>query len=456
MKRSRKVLLTVFTLIILAVVGVFAWFFLHVFEGERPRVKVAPLPEYLSEARRFTLEAEDEKGGLRSLRVSIAQAGREITVVEKTFPYKGLFNSNGVHRHEAAFELDPLSLNLAQGRADLKVELFDHSRRGGGDGNRTLLTHSLTVDTMPPAIRALTRLHYVNQGGSCLVVYQTSSDTEKSGVLVDRMLFPGFASGGGEASRTRICYFAVPHDTDEKSPILLWAQDRAGNETRTSFYHRIRTKRFRRDRMNITDAFLDRILPYFSFFPMADRETPAEKYLAVNNELRRQNHQTLQEIQDRSVPNRLWEGPWMRLPNAATMAHFADHRVYYYHGEPIDEKDHMGIDLASLANSPVPAANHGRVVLARRLGIYGQTVVLDHGQCLMSLYGHLSSIQVSEGQEVKRGDLLGTTGSTGLAGGDHLHFSVLVNGVPVNPIEWWDPHWIQDNVSKKLAILAEP
>jgi len=456
MKRSRKVLVTLFTVIVLAVVGVFAWFFLHVFEGEPPEVTLEPLPEYLSEGSRFTLEAGDEKGGLRSLRVSIVQAGRETTVVEKTFPYQGLFNSDGVHRHEAAFEIDPLVLNLAQGRAELEVELFDHSRRGGGDGNRTLFTHNLTVDTIPPAIRALTRLHYINQGGSCLVVYQTSSDTEKSGVLVDRTLFPGFPSSGENASGSHICYFAVPHDMDPKSPVLLWAQDRAGNETRTPFYHRIRSKRFRQDRMNITDGFLDRILPYFSFFPLAGKETPAEKYIAVNNELRRQNHLTLEEIQDRSVPNRLWEGPWMRLPNAATMARFADHRVYYHHGEPIDEKDHLGIDLASLANSPVPAANHGRVVLAERLGIYGKTVVLDHGQRLMSLYGHLSSIQVSEGQEVKRGELLGTTGSTGLAGGDHLHFGVLVNGVPVNPIEWWDPHWIQDNISKKLAILGKP
>ncbi|MCF8063046.1 MAG: M23 family metallopeptidase [Deltaproteobacteria bacterium] len=456
MKRSRKVLLTLITVIILAVVGVFAWFFLHVFEGERPEVIVEPLPEFLSKGHRFTLEAEDAKGGLRSLRVSIDQAGREVTVVEKTFPYKGLFNSNGVHRHEVAFEIDPLSLNLAQGRAELKVEVFDHSRRGGGDGNRSLLTHSLTVDTMAPAIRALTRLHYINQGGSCLAVYQTSSDTEKSGVLVGGRLFPGFPSDDKDASGRYTCYFAVPHDMDADPPILLWAEDRAGNQTRTSFYHRIRSKRFRKDRMNITDGFLDRILPYFSFFPFSGRKTPIEKYLAINNELRRQNHQALETLQAESGPKRLWDGPWMRLPNAATMARFADHRVYYYQGEPVDEKDHMGIDLASLANSQVPAANRGRVLLAERLGIYGQAVVLDHGQRLMSLYGHLSSIQVSEGQEVKRGEMLGTTGSTGLAGGDHLHFAVLVNGVPVNPIEWWDPHWIEDNISKKLSILAEP
>jgi murein DD-endopeptidase MepM/ murein hydrolase activator NlpD len=137
------------------------------------------------------------------------------------------------------------------------------------------------------------------------------------------------------------------------------------------------------------------------------------------------------------------------------MAQFADHRTYYYKGNKVDEKDHLGVDLASLANSPVPAANHGRVLFAGELGIYGKAVVLDHGQGLTSLYGHLSSIRVSKGQDVQKGDILGATGSTGLAGGDHLHFSILVNGVFVNPIEWWDGHWIRDNIQKKMALLSD-
>ncbi len=455
MKRSRKALLILFTLVMLAVTGVFTWFILHVFEGEQPEVRIHPLPEFLAGEQRFVLEAEDAKGGLRSLRVRIRQSGREVLVLEKAFPYQGLFNCDGVHRHQETFEIDPAAVNLSQGRAELEAEVFDHSRRGGGDGNRTLLGHNLIVDTMAPSIRALSRLHYVNQGGTCLVFYQASSDTVKSGVLVNRLLFPGYPAGKG-APGTHLCFFAVPHDMDPQSPIRLWAEDRAGNQARAAFYHRVRAKRFREDRMNITDGFLGRVLPYFSFAPLPKEGTPVEQYLWVNNELRRRNHETLEGLQDRSAPGRLWEGPWIRLPNAATMAHYADHRVYYHQGEPIDEKDHMGVDLASLANSPVPAANHGRVVYAERLGIYGKTVVLDHGQRVMSLYGHLSSIQVSRGQEVRQGEVIGTTGATGLAGGDHLHFSVMVNGVPVNPIEWWDPHWIEDNITKKQSILDEP
>ncbi|WP_239027828.1 M23 family metallopeptidase [Geomonas subterranea] len=98
----------------------------------------------------------------------------------------------------------------------------------------------------------------------------------------------------------------------------------------------------------------------------------------------------------------------------------------------------------------MPAANRGRVVWADDLGIYGQCVIIDHGLGLQTLYGHLSRIAVKEGEEVRKGDIIGDTGDTGLAGGDHLHFGVMISGQEVNPIEWWDPTWIRNNVTGKL------
>ena len=153
--------------------------------------------------------------------------------------------------------------------------------------------------------------------------------------------------------------------------------------------------------------------------------------------------------------NRLWEGNWLRLHNAANTARFGDQRLYYYNGKQIDKQTHMGVDLASLAHSEVPAANNGQVIFAGRNGIYGETVVLDHGQGLATVYAHLSQISVEAGQSIVKGDVIGLTGQSGLAGGDHLHFGVLVNGFFVNPIEWWDFHWIEDNILKKLAFIKE-
>jgi murein DD-endopeptidase MepM/ murein hydrolase activator NlpD len=161
-------------------------------------------------------------------------------------------------------------------------------------------------------------------------------------------------------------------------------------------------------------------------------------------------------LREKTTPEKLWEGEtWLRQKNAVTMANFTDRRVYYYQGEKVDEQAHLGVDLASQANAPVQAANNGRVIFAERNGIYGLTVVLDHGQGLSSLYGHLSTISVESGQEVKKGDIIGYTGRTGLAGGDHLHFGIMVSGIPVNPREWLYGHWIEDNITKKLDLLKE-
>jgi murein DD-endopeptidase MepM/ murein hydrolase activator NlpD len=104
----------------------------------------------------------------------------------------------------------------------------------------------------------------------------------------------------------------------------------------------------------------------------------------------------------------------------------------------------------------VRAANRGRVVHAGWLGIYGNCVILDHGMGLQSLYAHLSSIGVQTGQMVELEDELGRSGATGLAGGDHLHFTMLLSGNAVTPIDWWSPQWVQDRVVRKLVDAGAP
>jgi murein DD-endopeptidase MepM/ murein hydrolase activator NlpD len=151
----------------------------------------------------------------------------------------------------------------------------------------------------------------------------------------------------------------------------------------------------------------------------------------------------------------LWEGQFIRLENAAPKGSFAQFRNYYYHGKVVDQQTHLGVDLSSLPHSSVPAANRGKVVYADDLGIYGQCIIIDHGLGLQTLYGHLSRIGVKVGDDVQKGQIIASTGDTGLAGGDHLHFGVLVSGEQVNPIEWWDPSWINNNVTSKLQTARE-
>lgn len=439
---------------LLLVLGVLTWFLFTIFEGEKPQVTVEPLPEFLSGSKKFSLTARDLKRGLKVIKVSANQEGREISVLEKKFPFAGLFNREGIHKFNTEFSIDPAKLNLAQGRVDLQVRVWDYSRRRGGDGNLSLVEHKMMVDTIPPAIRAISRMHYVNIGGTGLVVYQTSSDSVESGLFVNDFFFPGFEVQDSKEGY-HVCYFAVPHNMKANPEVHLWAKDRAGNDSTAGFYCKIRRKRFRTERLNVTDRFLKRILPYFSFYSLSTADTNIQKFLKINRDLRQDNASVFYDLKTKTNPLRLWDGTWLRLKNAATMARFADRRLYHYKGKKIDEQVHMGVDLASLANSKVQAANNGHVIFADRLGIYGLTVVLDHGQGLASVYSHLSKINVEVNQEVAKGEVIGLTGQTGLAGGDHLHFGVMVSGVFVNPIEWWDGHWIQDNVTRKLALLKK-
>ncbi len=439
--------------LLLLVFGFFGWFITSIFEGEKPEITLQPLPQFLSGNTKFTLTVSDMKRGLKTLKVAMSQGGREIDILEKKFPFKGLLNREGLHVFDTEFSIDLSELNLAQGRVDLLVRVWDYSRRRGGDGNLSLLQHKIVVDTIPPAIRAMNRLHYVNVGGTGLVVYQTSSDTIESGLFVNDIFFPGFLNNENPQEGVHVCYFAIPYKFKSRPDIQLWAKDKAGNISRTGFYCHIRKKPFRIERVNITDSFLTHILPYFSSYSFDPGTSNINKFLKINRDLRKENNSSFFNLRTKTSPKQLWNGTWVRLKNAANMARFADHRLYYYKGKKIDEQTHMGVDLASLANSNVQAANNGRVIFSDHLGIYGLTVIIDHGQGLASVYSHLSKTDVELDQEVMKGEVIGLTGQTGLAGGDHLHFGVMVNGIFVNPIEWWDPHWIQDNVTGKLALL---
>ncbi len=446
-RRRFKITLVVLAVVLLAAAGL--WFTRTTFEGEKPVVKVEGVPQYLAGEQDLTLEVRDDKRGLRRVQVTLVQGGREVDVFQQEFPFEGFLNRQGARQFRHSVSLDPAAMNLAQGEVDLFVRAWDYSRRNGGDGNLTVFQSKMVVDTIPPALRAVSRLHYVNRGGAGMVVYQTSSDAVESGVMVDEYTFYGFPVGEGY----HVCYFGVPPDVDTYPEVYLWSRDRAGNRSDARFNHRIRRRRFREERINISERFLKKILPYFSAELKNVTASDIDKFLKINRDLREQNARQLYLLRRNTAAERLWSGPWLRMKNAATMARFGDRRHYYYAGKKIDEQRHLGVDLASLAHSEVQAANHGRVIFTGRLGIYGLSVVIDHGQGVASAYAHLSQILVKPGDEVKKGDLVGITGQTGLAGGDHLHFAVLVGGVPVNPVEWWDPHWIEDNIEKKLALL---
>ena len=455
MEKARKTggnwLLRLTALIGLAVAAVIIWWVALRLEGEPPTVQWdVKSPLYLGKSAELPLAVSDPKSGLRRLHVVLAKDGKDTVLADIEFPASGVLGLEKTRQETARIKIDPAAMGLADGKALLKIALWDHSWRNWWHGNLTDLQTEVVIDTRPPVIENLTPQNYVNQGGAGLAIYRSSEPCPTSGVRAGGHFFPGFSGYYADKS-IHIAFFGLSHQHGAGTEIALEAQDAAGNGSRTRWPYHFRKKVFKKDALPVSDGFINQILPQFNaVLPAKAYASLKDKFLFINRDLRQANYEQIVAATRKTENAVLWKGPFMRLPNSAPRAGFADHRTYLYEGKEIDQQDHLGVDLASLARSPVPAANSGLVVFTGFIGIYGQTVIIDHGFGLFSMYSHLSQIAVKEGERVAKETLLGHTGSTGLAAGDHLHFSVLVHHLFVEPIEWWDSHWIQDNVILKL------
>lgn len=319
----------------------------------------------------------------------------------------------------------------------------------------TTVTRDLEVRLDPPRAGVVSLHHFINHGGAEFVIFRATPADVSAGVRVANVSFPAFpgTAVGIKDPAARIALFALGHDQDLNTPISIFARDPAGNEATSQVERRQFAKPFAKSRIEIDDSFLQRVVPTIAQnTPGAGIDTSdlLKGFLTINNDLRRKNNEAIAALAAKTRPEMLWREAFSQLSNTAVESRFADYRTYFYQGKEIDKQVHLGFDLASLQQASVPAANRGTVVFANYLGIYGNCVVIDHGLGVQSLYAHLSTMNVKEGDAVEKGQEIGRTGSTGLAGGDHLHYTMLVNGVAVNPVEWWDPHWIEDRVFRKI------
>ena len=341
--------------------------------------------------------------------------------------------------------------DLKEGSATLIVTATNNSWGRFFRGGQSQLIKDLPVRFVPPRAEVLTAQHYINQGGCDMALFKVSQGTVESGVQVGNYFFPSWPVKDSDPS-TRMCIFAYPYDLDPATPARVVARDDAGNQTLVNFNYKVFPKKFKSDTINVTDDFMQRVVPpIMSQTPeLSDRGDLLKNFLLINGPLRRMDAQQLVAFSQKTAPHLTWTEPFVQLGNSKVEASFADYRTYLYNGQVVDHETHLGFDLAVVQHTPVLAANDGRVIYVGFLGIYGNVVVIDHGCGLQSLYAHLSSYEVKEGEEVKHGQVIAHSGQTGLAAGDHLHFTMLLDGIPVNPVEWWDPHWIHDRIEAKL------
>lgn len=425
-------------LLLLLVVGcLIAAAFTYFRDTSAPLAQLTPGDGPVSHKTPLVLRLTDEGSGLKTLQVEAVQGDKRLTLLSQDFPPQ---------TKEVQIDLKLADKKLKEGELVIEVTSGDQSIYHLGKGNLSTSQFNLTYDSRAPIISVLSRTHNFRHGGAGLVRYRLNEEVEASGLQVGEHFFPGFIQENGDY----IVLGAWPWDLPEKEFIpRVLARDLAGNERQAGIYFHTIERKFRKRKINIPDSFLQQKAPEFEVLTPGLTD-PLDIFLKVNGDIRAENRQKITELARKTSPVPIWEGAFKQQPGAATLAKFADERDYFYNRKKVDHATHLGYDLASVARAEVIAANAGEVVYADYLGIYGQCVVIDHGLGLQTLYAHMSQLDVTVGDQISRGQPLGRTGATGMAGGDHLHFGVFISGVPVQPLEWWDRSWLKNNISSKL------
>ena len=402
----------------------------------------------------FEVTVSDKGTGLAKVRISLLDAYGESVLVEKEY-------KKGTKSDVISVSINPEKLGIKSGTSELLIEATDRFMNGLLPGKKAVFSERVTLDFIPPRIQELSPILYIRHGGAGVVIYKVSEDTVSTGVEVKDLFFEGYP-GHFEDPSIYLAFLAYPYNADRGEKIEILATDAAGNEAREPVYYRLVGASYVKDEIGLSEWFLrNKVLPLFTkvygYSPVGDDGKPdlLTAFLKINSEMRKENDNRVYEVGRQSGEKILWKGKFNQLRNSKVAATFADQREYLLDGNVVDNQYHLGYDLSVTKKYPVSAANSGVVVFAEHLGIYGNTVIVDHGMGIMSLYSHLSSMNVNVGDSVGKKDIVGRTGTTGLAVGDHLHFGVYVQGVPVRPLEWWDAKWIKDNISYKVNYVKK-
>ncbi|MFY8120951.1 MAG: M23 family metallopeptidase [Burkholderiaceae bacterium] len=428
--------------IVASALGAAGWFVGPRLESIAPQVAITPEGEAAGQTP-LQVQVSDGGTGLRSVTVTLSQGGTEhkIAADELVQPL-----------HEKTYTVALAKVpGIKEGPAVLKVAARDAAL---WRGNQTVVERRLTLDLTPPTLQLVADDRYVNFGGVGVLVYKTSADTVRTGVQFGTRFFPGFAGQVRGHPDHWLVLFAHAYDVPTDARPKLVAADAAGNSRELAVRYELKNVKYRKSTLPLSERFVrDKVAPLLADATLR-QGAPRDVFVAVNQGLRKDNEEKIAALTRQAAPPMLWRSAFVQLSNSKVEANFADERTYTWNGEPIDTAYHLGYDLSVTKAYPVEAANAGTVVFAGDLGIYGGTVIIDHGLGLFTLYSHLSAIEVQVGATLAKKQILGKTGQTGLAAGDHLHYGVYLSGVAVLPVEWWDAQWLEDNLAPKLEGRA--
>ncbi len=393
----------------------------------------------LGQATPVTVQVHDPRG-VRKITAMVEQNGASYAVGATTQTSKAT-DSNWTFT--AGVKAAP---QLKDGAAKLIVEATSNDLLG----NKARVERDVTVVTRPPSLSVDSDQHYLYLGMADLVTFDVSGGWTSAGVRVGDQTYRSWPMPGGKPGRFSLFAFAwnMPPGT---APVV-YASVGAGNDVTSPMVFQFPKKEqphYTTHDLQVSDAFMQKVVNELDPNGSGD---PVARFVKINSEMRRANNKTLSDLRFKTAEKFLWSQPFARQTHSQAEATFADLRNYIYHGKKIDQQVHLGYDLAVTQHVGVEASNDGQIVYAAPLGIYGNCVVVDHGYGLQTIYGHMSQIDVHVGDMVKRGQVMGRSGMTGMAGGDHIHFAMQLDGVQIDPKEWWDPHWIHDHIARRVDL----
>jgi murein DD-endopeptidase MepM/ murein hydrolase activator NlpD len=404
-----------------------------------PVVDLPPAVTALGQATPITVHARDPRG-IRRLQAFVEQNGARYQVSEMAQLSK---STDSTWDFTAGIKTTP---QLKEGKAKLIVEATSNDLlRKTGRAER-----EVTIVTQPPSLSVESEQHYLYLGMADLATFNVSGSWTEAGVRVGDQKFRAWPMPDGKPGLFSLYAFAWNMPTDTVP--LVYASNGAGNDVTGPLvvvFPKKEQPKYTTDDLQVSDAFLNKVINELDPNGSGD---PVARFVKINSEMRRANNKTLSDLQFKTADKFLWLKPFIRQPHSQAEANFADVRNYIYQGKKIDQQVHLGYDLAVPQHVGVQASNDGTVVYAAPLGIYGNCIVVDHGYGLQTIYGHLSRIDVHGGDTVKQGQVMGLSGQTGMAGGDHIHFAMQLDGVQIDPKEWWDAHWIKDHIARRVEL----
>jgi murein DD-endopeptidase MepM/ murein hydrolase activator NlpD len=384
-----------------------------------------------------------DDSGLKNIEVFLSDGTQSVKIPQKKFtsPAKAV---------TAEIAFPKLGLSRKNGILKLTIKANDISKWNFFTGNSSIKRAIIHIDEKRPEVFPLISSYGITKGGAGLAIFKAEDKN-----LEKLTIETNFGKEFQPTPFYKKGYYAVLVAwplTEKRFSAKIVAVDKAGNKTRSRLSFFLKNKKYRTSTIKASDNFVNgKIADLAEDRPQDTANlSPAEKLDYINATYRGENNKIIKEVTSKVDHNRLENfklQPFYPLKNGKVVASHGDHRFYKYHDKVVSEAYHLGIDLASVKQADILITNPGVVVYANYNGIYGNNLIVYHGLGLYSLYGHCSNLLVKKGDIVKAWEVGAKTGATGLALGDHLHFSILIQGIFVRPAEWMDEKWMQTNIT---------